>query len=299
LKPLNIAVIVKNANSTKRDNRAMGYFSYDVPEFTWEFILPGKRFNINWRKFKGERQFDLVFHEDYPYGNIIGLDIPYVFLSIDSTLSEAHYKDRLRQTSHADLVLVDHDNLNRFNVKHCNVYQFPYCVNNRVFYKSDDIRTTDIAYHCSSSAHAGIDERKRIRKLLSELSLKYNWNYKSGILPLEQYAESFRSSKIVVNQSRTPTNRPHRIFDAMACGAMVLSSRIPYIKEDKLTMYDDDVLKQFGSDYYLENELTNFLSTPYALNHVANNGYNIIMNNHTWAIRARQLREIINKEFEI
>lgn len=280
----------------------MGYFSYAVDDlFTWEHITPGKNFTINWKNYK-DHKFDLVFHEDYPYGNIIGLDIPYIFLSIDSTLSDEHYKARLRQTSLANLVLVDHDNLNRFKVNHCNVYQFPYCVNDKIFfrYEIEDDRTNDIAYHCSSSAHAGIEQRKHIRQLLHDLSQKHNWSYRSGILEIHHYAESFRTSKIVVNQSRTPINRPHRIFDAMACGAMVLTSPLPEANKDGL-LYELNYETYFD-DLDLELKLNGNLSQKnlndrYYYSVIADNGYKMVMQNHTWAIRAKQLREIINKEF--
>ena len=274
----------------------MGYFSYDVPEFTWEHITPGKNFNIKWSDYKSH-DFDLVFHEDYPYGNIVGLDIPYVFLSIDSTLSDEHYRARFEQARRADVVLVDHDNVNRFfNVNHKTI-QFPYCVNDKIFYRDNRERTNDIAYHCSSSAHAGIEERKRIRQLLHDLSQKHNWSYRSGILEIHNYAESFRTSKIVVNQSRTPANRPHRIFDAMACGAMVVTSDLPYIQSDLI--HDAHNYEPYYHDKDLEETIEFYLNNPVEREKIAKKGFDIIMQNHTWAIRAKQLREIINKEFGI
>lgn len=280
----------------------MGYFSYAVDDlFTWEHITPGKNFTINWKDYKNQN-FDLVFHEDYPYGNIIGLDVPYVFLSIDSTLSDEHYKARFEQARRADLVLVDHDNVNRFfNVNHKTI-QFPYCVNDKIFfrYEIEDDRTNDIAYHCSSSAHAGIEQRKHIRQLLHDLSQKHHWSYRSGILEIHHYAESFRTSKIVVNQTRTPANRPHRIFDAMACGAMVLSSPLPNANQDGLfygldyeTYFDDlDLELKLSGNLIQKN-----LNDKYYYSVIANNGYNKVVQNHIWSIRAKQLREIINKEF--
>lgn len=301
MKKLKVALICKNESNTKRNDRAMGYFSYDVPEFEWTHLLPGKNFTINWNDFKHQR-FDFVFHEDYPYGAIRNLDIPYVFLSIDSTLSDAHYRARFEQARTANLVLVDHDNVNRFfNVTH-KVYQFPYCVNDKVFYRTDDHKYRDIVYHCSATAHAGIDERKRIRRLLHDLSTKHNWSYKSGVLPLDQYATSMRHAKIVVNQSRTPNNRPHRIFDAMACGAMVLTSKLPRIDSDGLFNSEQDWKHiEYLDDFDLEDSLDRALNGKPVnmLNFVADNGYNLVMQNHTWSIRARQLREIINKEFGI
>lgn len=299
MKPLKIALICKNENSTRRDNRAMGYFSYAVPEFTWEHIIPGKNFKIEFDSLK-HKDFDLIFHEDYPYGDYVyGLyNIPIIFLSIDSTLSKQHYEDRFTQALKSDLVLVDHDQLDRFTHGTMNAIQFPYCVNDKVFYKDNRERIIDIAYHCSSSAHAGVEQRKHIRQLLHELSKKHNWTYRSGVLPLEEYAESFRTAKIAVNQSRTPINRPHRIFDAMACGVMVLSSPLPRLQADKFEY--DNPYEEFHDDLELEEKLEFMLNDmPEITESIAKIDYDLIMQNHTWSIRAKQLREIINKEFGI
>lgn len=295
MKKLKVALICKNESNTKRNDRAMGYFSYDVPEFEWTHLLPGKNFTINWNDFKHQR-FDFVFHEDYPYGTIRNLDIPYVFLSIDSTLSPEHFSARYKQAQQSQLILVDHDNIDTFQEIET-TYQFPYCVNDKVFYRTDDHKYRDIVYHCSATAHAGIDERKRIRRLLHDLSTKHNWSYKSGVLPLDQYATSMRHAKIVVNQSRTPNNRPHRIFDAMACGAMVLTSPLPRLEADKFQY--EMPYEEFHDDNELEEKLCYMLENDDIRQMIADKDYNIIMQNHTWAIRARQLREIINKEFGI
>jgi len=298
VKPLKIALICKNENSKKRNDRAMGYFSYDVPGFTWGHFTPGKNFIIDLDDLKSDG-YDLVFHEDYPYGNYIGDSIPVVFLSIDSTLSNEHSQDRFNQSQRANLVLVDHDLLELYSTRLKQpVYQFPYCVNDKIFYRDDTKeRINDIAFHCSSSAHVGSDERKRIRRLLHDLSVKHNWSYRSGVLDIHDYAESFRTSKIVVNQSRTPINRPHRIFDAMACGAMVLTSPLPYTIDDKLKYaIDYDV---FENDNWLEKQLDFYLNHPLSLESTALSGYTNVLLNHTWSIRAKQLREIINKEFGI
>lgn len=297
MKPIKIALICKNENSKRRDNRAMGYFSYAVPEFTWEHFTPGKNFNIDLDDLKADG-YDLVFHEDYPYGSYIGDSIPVIFLAIDSTLSHEHYEVRRKQSLSADLTLVDHDNPKRFK----DAIQFPYCVNDKIFYKDERQRNVDIVFHCSSSAHTGNEERKRIRQLLHEFTKKHGWVYKSGILDLPDYANSFRSAKIVINQSRTPLNRPHRIFDAMACGAMVLTNKIPYLESDIIRPYFE--YEYFENDEMLEQTLNSLLWTPkfsggYFYESIANDGYNVIMQNHTWSIRAKQLREIINKEFNL
>ena len=292
MKPLNIALIVKNENSTRRDVRPMGYFSYDVPEFTWTHILPGKRFTVDSKELK-RKGFDLIFHEDYPFGTIKGNSLPYVFLSIDSTLSELHYKHRVEQAGKADLILIDHDEPSRFSDK---TLRLPYCINDKLFYSHlGTNRQTDIAYHCSATAHAGIDKRKHIRQLLHDLSVKHKWSYRSGVMGVFEYAQSYRFSKIAVNQSRTPINRPHRIFDAMACGAMVLSSPLPHIKEDGLQ--NGWNYCEYKDDDNLEFYIRHLLNNPEDLHDVAIRGYNLVMTKHTWSIRAKELRTILDANF--
>src|SRR5262245_34298610 len=95
----------------------MGAFSYPVPEFEWKHFSLGKGFDCDTRQFK-EQGFDLIFHEDGGnYGNYTHRAIPIVYHAIDSTLSEDnHYSPRFIQAQKSDLILVDHDRLERFNI---------------------------------------------------------------------------------------------------------------------------------------------------------------------------------------
>lgn len=270
----------------------MGYWSYAIPEFTWEFVIPGKNFSIDTRYYANQG-FDLIFHEDYPYGNFTGHNLPIVFYDIDSTLSKEHRFDRAKQSNRADLTLVDHDDLKYFH----NPYRLPYCVNDKIFNTENPIydRKIDIAYHCSTSAHAGISERKRIRQLLDTLAKKHNWSYKSGVMDIQLYANSYKTAKIAINQTRTPSNRPHRIFDAMACGALVLTSPLPKIKEDGLENGLNYI--EFSDDEQLETLIEQSLNNPEELSDVANRGYDLVMNKHTWAVRSKELRSILDAHF--
>ena len=103
-------------------------------------------------------------------------------------------------------------------------------------------------------------------------------------------------SKIVVNWPRTSINRPHRVFDTMACRSCLITGRLPDVPFDnRISGYHyvecdsfEDIFKSIGD--LLSND---------KWQEIAENGYNLVHKQHTWSIRAKQLREIIWKEFKI
>lgn len=294
MKPLKVALIIKNDNGKARTNRNMGYFSYPVPEFEWEHFTPGKRFNLNRNSF---RAFDLIIHEDAPLeGNWQGSSVPLIFLDIDSTLSIEHFNQRFNQASQADLVLVDHDNLLHFKKINKPVRRFNYCVNDKVFYPSDKPKSLDLVFHCSNN-HTGGETRSNIRKLLDKYAKANFLQYRSGAIDLEQYAANFRNSLIVVNQSRTPHNRPHRIFDALASHSCLLTSHFAYVAHDGLQENENYV--NFADNEQLIQKLDYLFNNRSEIERLANNGYNLITQQHTWNIRAKQLRELIQCELSL
>src|SRR5690606_14013920 len=108
LKPLHVVLIVKNSPATReRENNQAGYFSYDVPEFTWEYLVPGKGARISLGALQ-KAGADVVCHVDGgSWCEYAHRTIPVVYYSIDSTLSEAHYWHRLGQARKADMVLIE------------------------------------------------------------------------------------------------------------------------------------------------------------------------------------------------
>lgn len=226
MKLLHIAVIVKSTlNYDARDCRNMGHFSYEVPEFTWEFIAPGKGVTLDTAELK-TRGFDLIFVEDGgSYPDFRGNAIPNVFYSIDSTLSDDHhFAPRFDQARKADLVLVDHDRLERFEPCGRPVRRLLYAVNDKLFYPR--AKTIDVNFQCGGG---GGPERAAMRIKLDGICKANGWSYRSGTSPLAEYAETMGRSKVVVVVPRTPTNRPHRVYDALASGAWVLSPELPYV----------------------------------------------------------------------
>ncbi len=294
MKPLRVAFFVKNrAGCFERENRNMGYFSYAVPEFEWEHFVAGD--NIERDKFKN---FDVIFIEDggKPL-EIIGPGAPVVYLVFDSTLTERHYQDRLARARVADLVLLDHDKIERFKSTGKPVRQSSSCVNDHVFKPLE--KTLDISFMCSGGGTGGLpggDERSAIRVMLGEYCKQAGLSYKSGIAGLPEYAEGMGRAKIVVNWSRTPINKTHRIFDAMACGACVVTRTLPCVESDKRSSLLHYV------EFEAKEELPGIIEDLFIgdlYQRIAQEGYNLVVNNHTWAIRARELRGVFKEEFGI
>jgi glycosyltransferase involved in cell wall biosynthesis len=217
-------------------------------------------------------------------------------MSIDSTLSDTHYQERLKQGSMADMILVDHDKLERFKVGKKPVRRLNYCVNDHLFKPLE--KTIDVNFHCGSGARKGYpggNERNELRAQLDGICKELGLSYVSGVLGLPEYAEAMGRSKVVVNLPRTPINRPHRVFDAMAAGACLLTAPIPYIIEDKLF---GNEFKYFDQKVYddLEPVLWGLFKGSGLWTIYSEKGYNTVMDYHTWSIRAQQLRQILSEE---
>lgn len=290
-KPLHVAVIVKNTPSAfLKEGRNMGLFSYEVnDEFTWEFIAPQKYSILDTAALR-RKGFDLIFHEDSNWCTYKHGAIPTVFYSIDSTLSElSHYVPRYRQARQADLVLIDHDRLERFHFPGKNTRRLLYCVNDHLFRSSE--KTIDINFNCGSS-----DRRAFIRGYLGKLCIEKQWQYGSGVLPLPAYAEALGKSKIVVNVPRNDHNRPHRVYDSLACKTFLLSMPFPKIEAE--TFMHGFHYMNFVDSTDLRDKLIDFMEAD-RWQKIAEQGYYHIMQKHIWSVRAKELRQIIHEEFSI
>ncbi len=284
MKPLRVLVIVKNGPlSFDREIRLRGFFSYPVPEFTWDFAAQGP---ANAGTLNGK--YDLVAYEDGSEKQAIVSGFPTICFVIDSTLSEAHYQVRAQRAKQAGVVLVDHDDLSEFTGK---VYRFPYCVNDHLFRGYGEDKTIDVSFHCGSDL-----ERAKLRRKLGAFCAINGYSYKSGILPNVEYARSMARSKVIANWPRTLTNRPHRIFDALACGAALVTGRVPNIAEDGL-MPGRDYIAVDTQDELLA-EVKRLLDTG-VWKEIAEAGHRVVMERHTWTVRARQLRQIIAQELKL
>ena len=299
MKPLRVALVVKPSPSTRlRDGRNMGYWSYAVPDlFSWrhfDFTDGGR--NLTQLRRLG---FDLVFHEDGGnFGDYAGSGaLPVVYLSIDDTLSPEHLRARQQQAARADLILVDHGNLAHFRHIGPPVRQFPYCVNDQLF--QPRAKETDIAFYCGTGARKGAPggvARVQIRQQLHDIAQRHGLSYRSGALDLPQYAAEMGAARLVVNWPRTDRNRPHRVFDALAAGACLVTGELPDVPADN---------RLPGVHYVQVSDAAQLDKTVPALlrsgdwQDVAQNGRAFVMGNHTWAVRAQQLRQLLHEVLRI
>ena len=293
--PLKVALFVKSSDaSTRREDRGMGYWSYAVPEFDWMHCVLDER-PIETADLK-RRGFDLIVHEDSGLPTEYrGRALPIVFVAIDSTLSEAHYTSRRRTAEQADLVLVDHDDPGRFGKR---ARPFPYCVNDRIF-RPAAARDGDVAYHCSAGGGRGLPgakERTRLRRHLHDYCQARGLVYRSGALGLREYAASIAGARVCVNWPRTPANRPHRVFDTMACRTCLVTGMLPPVADDG---------REAGFHYVECRDFDGLIDAlDVALKNgqwewYAENGHRLVMEKHTWAIRARELRALLAEELKL
>jgi glycosyltransferase involved in cell wall biosynthesis len=282
VKPLKVAVVTKHSTSRDRETRNMGYWSYPVPEFEWEHVD-----GLNTRELNG---FDLVVQEDAGPRRYGGLIRPLVYVAIDSTLSPDHLLARLDRAKNADLILLDHAPLGDFNSLGIPVRRWNYCVNDHLYKDYGESKTVDVAFHCANS---GYEERRHIRTMLEVYCTGAGLTYGSGVMHPTDYARAMARAKIVVNWPKTPTNRPHRVFDAMACGACLVSGPLPEVEGDR---------RLIGRDYFEVGAIEDLPAVIDDLlekndwQRLAENGKRLIAKYHTWQNRAAELREIIREE---
>lgn len=291
MRPLRAALIVKNTPASfEHGNKNVGYFSYDVPEFKWDYFAPGKGATLDTNEFK-QQGYDFILHLDGgSWCSYKGAALPIVFYAIDSTLSEDnHFLPRFEQAKKADLVLIDHDRLERFEPCGKPVRRLSYCANDRLFQPAE-IKTLDVCFHCG-----GAPVRAPIRTRLSELCKARGMSYVSGTVSLEEYARDMNRAKVVVNVPRTPTNRPHRVFDGMSSGAALVTLPIPDVSGE---------VRRAGQHYLettdecLEQKVATLVEN-WTWQLLGISGRELVEKRHTWAVRAKELREIIRCELGV
>jgi len=290
VKPLRVGLIVKNRpGSVERLRRQCGYFSYDVPEFVWTHMTPGKKFRLNMKALR-KQGFDLIFHEDGGnWGEYVGDDVPVVYYSVDSTLSDAHYIQRAEQGRKADLILVDHDRLERF-AGGPPVRRWSYCVNDKLFYAGE--KRIDVGYHCNSS---GVPDgpRAQLRAWLVEHCAANGYSLSTGHLSVEQYAAALGRARVVVNLPQAAGNRPHRVLDAMAAGAALLTAPLPDVSGE------DSRTGVHYAEWQDTSDLAQHLKSLIAYQRWSDyaEAGALWMQQHTWAVRAQELRAIVYEGF--
>jgi spore maturation protein CgeB len=142
--------------------------------------------------------------------------------------------------------------------------------------------------------HGKSPERADLGVWLQALCAARGWSYVGGLVPGPLYAEGMGRARVVVNLNRNAETRAHRTFDAMACRACFLTSPQPRVSGEVradgvhyLTWYGRDQLEALLDLMLRGNRWETF----------GNAGYELILTEHTWQIRAAQLYALLIEEF--
>ncbi len=287
MKPLRIALV--HADNPRQYNRMVGFWAYEVPEFEVTHIGVKGRFRYNLSEFS---DFDVIVREDHRTHGEFARDanVPIAYYVVDSTLSGDHYKSRQGPAKEADLILVEHDRLSRFGGLGPPVRRFGYCVNDKLFHDYHLEKTVDVGMYCRIK---DAPARRKLIYWLQEFCDKQGYGFAAGKRVQVKYAQAFNQTRISVNLSRTVTNRPHRVFDAMACRTCLVTSSLPPVSgevREKGVHYDE-----FTDSEHLGGLIDELLSSG-CWEGLADQGHELVHKQHTWAIRARELRQVFAEE---
>lgn len=297
MNPLRVALI--HYDNPRQYDRMVGYWSYAVPEFavTHFGVAPGRQ--VYRRAEYARAGFDAIVWEDHKTRGTWADDaaIPLIYHVVDSTLSASHLEDRRHHGAQADLILVDHDRLERLGGLGVPVRRWGYCVNDRLFRDYGEEKTIDVAFHCRTKGSA---MRAALRNWLAVYCARMGYTYASGDRDREEYARAFNRAKVAVNLTRTPQNRPHRVLDALACRTCLLSSKLPHVSGEERVQGVHYVEWDASGEALGANELGAWVERLLGSGEwqaLADNGYELVHRAHTWAVRAGELRQILSEEF--
>lgn len=286
MKSLKVAVVTRPGSVLGKRNA--GWWAYKVPEFEFQHFQVEKRATVSRVKFD---RFDLIVWEDGK-SSLTWIDHgpPIAYVVGDSTLSEEHYRQRLRLGRQADLLLVDWDCLERFRILDRPTKRFSYAVNDARFHPWDVGKDVDVSYHVNEDT----SERRELGNWLEAMCKHEGYTFARGTRTGDDYARAFARSRVTVNINRTPTTRNHRVFDAMACRTCVLTDPLPEVSGE---------IREPGWHYlvYQDREdlamLINWSLQGDRWERVADAAMRLVIRHHRWAVRAGELRRTIGEVF--
>lgn len=319
MKPLKVALL--HRDQPHRWARTDGQFAYAVPEFTWDHITVDKTF---WMNLSDLRGYDTVWWDDgkhkggpsffAPHPNE-ARPMPVAFYCIYPTLNDSIYQSRKqRAKANADLVLLDHDRLDRWDGLGIPARRCAYSVNELVYKGGDGERDIDVGFFCVWNYNP---ERRALNDWLAGYCQRRGWRYGTNDgQGTPDYPQLLARSKVIVHLNRTPQTRPPRIFDASACGTAVLASRMPDVSGEQwvdggtYVAFDNPVgqygPQEFGTvPAYTDNNCAELeAGLCYLLDYgnwepMAHRAQEYVLAHHTWRVRARELRQTLAEALKL
>lgn len=264
-----------------------GWWSYPVDEFQWTALkVTRNNFIVDMQTI--EPQPDLVVLDDWIWGEFKNLKTPLAYVIVDSARSAAQFERNRIQARFADLILSDSDDLWRFKAWGKPARRFAYAVNEQLFMPRDKVY--DVAFLCWPT-----DDRRIVQEWCDDICKRHNWRFLTGKYEWQLYAQALSSAKVIVHRSYVKAARSWRVFDVMACRGCLLSSPLPDVSGDGLIAGEH--YRTYNNAASLESELI-YLLNDGRWEQIGAAGYRHVMENHTWRIRAAQLRETLREVFQ-
>jgi hypothetical protein len=286
-----------------------GWWSYPTAEFTWE-AMKVKEAGFEARVERGK--YDLAVMDDWIFGTVEKQGTPLAYVVVDSARSAGQLCRNQGQAAQADLILVDSDELWKFKLGKA-ARRFAYAVNEKLYYPRT--KEYDVAFLCWPT-----EARRAVCEQAREICGRHGWSFLTGTyVNYWDYAAAIGSARVVVHKAHVEKARSWRVFDVMASGGCLLSSPLPRVEGDGIEEGVHYAVYQDGEG--MEEELERLLgvddgrrqSTPlWTIDNrceglfdrrgwarMARRGYELVMERHTWKVRARELREIIHEELGI
>lgn len=230
-----IRVLLLHRDQWYRWARIDGQFAYPVPQFEWDHKVVKIKFSLDLSTLTNE--YDIVWWDEGKHRGCTIIpevgkrDVPVVYWSLYPTLNPSTFNSRLkRATNHADLVLLDHDRLDRWQEKLENrpIRRLAYSVNERYYRDRGVERAIDVGFYC---VYGFNKERPAMDEWLRDFCQRKGYSYHSteGKCRKTHYARLLAKTKVVVHLNRTPATRPPRIFDTAASRCALLSNVMPSV----------------------------------------------------------------------
>jgi len=314
--PIKLA-LVHRGHWYRGEARVDGQFAYEVPEFKWFHHVVQKQFKCN----LASLDCDMVWWDDGKYQNEGELFIPgkkerskpVIQYALYPTLTKSHYSSRYNRAKlNSNLVLVDHDKLARWSGCKCPARRLAYSVNDRYYYDRGLERDIDVGFYC---VWGYSPQRNPFHYWLKHWCARKGYKYESTYgLSVKHYPKLLARTKVVVHLNRTMITRPPRIFDCAASGAALLSNPMPAVTGEEWiegTHYRAFTKPQ-GTTSHTRNvphppftdtqckEVIDGLETLIDTGQwevLAANAKAYVLEHHTWATRAKQLRVILDDVF--
>ena len=277
--PLRVLLIHRDSD---RYRNLTGWWSYPVPEFTWQVE---KVTNVGFRIKVDPRTYDLAVLDDWIFGQVDKGGVPLAYVVVDSARSPEQLARNLRQAKQANLILVDSDDLAKFDNGR-RARRFAYAVNEKLYRPRP--KTHDVAFLCWPTP-----PRREVCEHVRRICERRGWSFLTGTYAPQDYAAAIGSARVVVHKAHIEQARSWRVFDVMASRGCLLASPLPIVGGDGIEKGVH--YAEYRDAAELESELERLLDGD-VWAEMAETGYRHVLERHTWSTRAAELREMLGKE---